>query len=518
LTVQPTRPTRPHREVRDDWGRVVYYEDEPADRRFAGGYVVAFLMLLALIVLCITGFLLIRVLMPDRSTAILPAFVTWTPSSEPEDSAVAPTASPPVTAGTDQATVAINPQQGAVNTLVTVTGEGWWPGEPVFVFLRSQAEGDGRGYSYAAAVAEEDGSFRTALTFPNEMRWFGQEWADVIARGTRSHKEASTRFTLLAPTPTDTPPPPTPRPTLAATDTPVPTSTPLPTETPLPTPTPEAIITDWRGEYFVGTIPSGEPVLVRNDVRVDFNWGLDSPGEGIPPDGFAARWTRRLYFDQDTYRFTVVADDGVRFWIDGWLVLDEWHDSSEGIYVVDIPLPAGDHALHLEFYENLGGALAYLDWERIEPATVTPEPTSSPAEPPTLTPEPTVPLPTDAWWAEYYKNADLKRRPVLSRWEPALSYDWGTGSPAEGVPDDFFSARWTREIVVPASTYRFSIEADDGARLWVDGELLINAWPATIGEIYAVEVYLPSGAHILTVEYFEETVEARIHFWSEAVH
>jgi len=50
----------------------------------------------------------------------------------------------------------------------------------------------GRGFSYAAAVADDAGNIRTAFTFPNEARWVGQAWADVIGRGTRSSMEAIT--------------------------------------------------------------------------------------------------------------------------------------------------------------------------------------------------------------------------------------------------------------------------------------------------------------------------------------
>jgi hypothetical protein len=200
-----------------------------------------------------------------------------------------------------------------------------------------------------------------------------------------------------------------------------------------------------------------------------------------------------------------MADDGVRLWIDGDLVLDEWHDSTQETYTVDVHLSAGEHALHLEFYENLGGARIYLDWAWSEPPTATPAPL------PTDTP------PADVWWGEYFDNVYLDGLPVLTREDPELGFNWGTGSPGEGVPVDDFSARWTRQVWAPSGTYRFYLEADDGARFWVDGELIIDAWPANIGEIYSVEIYLPEGNHLLKVEYFEVTVDARILVWGETV-
>ena len=527
MTYQRPRSQTPHPIPQDDWGRRSTFRREPAGGGTPGAVVVLVLVLLALVVLLLTGFVLLRVFDQNRGPVLLPSFSTWTPTPDQMES---PTELPTGSITTERTLVEINPAQGYINTLVTVTGEGWWPGEPVFVFLRSPEEGEGQGFSYAAAVADDRGTIRTAFTFPNETRWIGQAWADVIARGSRSEHEAITRFRLLSPTFTSTPPPPTALPTRAPTETPSPTSTPVPTNTPLPSPTPTPeVLTGWRGEYFAGMAVAGDPVLVRNDPVLDFNWGLGSPGWEIPDDGFSARWTRRQYFEGGSYVFTAMADDGVRVWIDGRLYLDEWHDSRQGVYDFEANLTAGEHALHVEFFENLGGARIYVDWALSEvPAPPVASSTAEPAIPvrptgmvfPTTEPLPTLtPLPPlmDGWWAEYYANISLEGPAVVSRLDPELHFDWGAGSPGHEVPADDFSARWTRLVHLPAGTYRYSILADDGARFWLDGALLIDVWPADPGETYSVDLYVPEGFHIFTVEYFEVTLDARIHLWSEAV-
>ncbi|NIV29125.1 MAG: hypothetical protein GWN58_06325, partial [Anaerolineae bacterium] len=175
------------------------------------------------------------------------------------------------------------------------------------------------------------------------MRWVGHDRADVIARGSRSGLEAITQFTLVAPTPTSTAPLPTARPTLPAGQTPGVSDTPAPTDTPTvtPTSTPDVIISDWLGEYFANPLVSGAPVLFRNDLTIGFNWGSGSPDPRIPVDQFSARWTRRQDFAAGFYRFTVMADDGVRFWIDGQLILDEWRDGVLLPYSLDLYLPQG---------------------------------------------------------------------------------------------------------------------------------------------------------------------------------
>ena len=388
MSMDSRHPSKQFPSDRDQWERQNYYQEQsPPGRKL--GYGVILLVLLAAIMLCVAGFFLFQVLFSDPTPVPLPAYVTRTGTAPTAVPGTQPASTP--APGTAQAE--INPQQGSVNTLVTVTGQGWWPGEPVFVFLRSPGEGDGPGYAYAAAVADEQGHIYTAFTFPNELRWIGEEWADVIARGSRSGIEARVRFTLVTPTPTNTLPPPTARPTVAPTD------TPWPTETPyfVPTPTPDIIIVDWRGEYYANPNLASDPVYVRNDVAIDFNWGGGSPDPRIPADRFSVRWTRQQSFSKGLYRFTILADDGVRFWIDGQLYVDEWHDSTLTPYSFEQHLPRGQHTLGLEYYENVGGASVQLSWTRMEPPTATPSPTPAPTHTAVPTTKPTntsSPVPT----------------------------------------------------------------------------------------------------------------------------
>ncbi len=140
--------------------------------------------------------------------------------------------------------------------------------------------------------------------------------------------------------------------------------TPKPTVTPvLPTATP-VIITDWRGEYYSNPNLSGAPVLVRNDVAVSFNWGGGSPAANLPGDGFSARWSRNIWFPAGEYRFWLTVDDGVRVWVDGNLVIDQWRDGSPTTFETRVRLSEGTHSLRIEYYERGGGALIDLGWRR----------------------------------------------------------------------------------------------------------------------------------------------------------
>jgi len=180
-----------------------------------------------------------------------------------------------------------------------------------------------------------------------------------------------------------------------------PTLSPTPSRTPTPTPTQTgspSSFPNWKGEYFANRNLSGSPALVRNDVVVDFDWGSGAPAASLPANDFSVRWSRTVNFSAGTYRFTVVADDGVRLFVAGDKILSEWHDNSgEDEYTVERSL-GGKEPVVLEYYEHTGEAVVDLSWEKVgDPApTSTTAPTSAPTATPTITPTPTDTLtPTD---------------------------------------------------------------------------------------------------------------------------
>ena len=61
-----------------------------------------------------------------------------------------------------------------------------------------------------------------------------------------------------------------------------------------------------------------------------------------------------------TYAFTVTADDGVRLYVDGSLVIDRWVDQGATTYTANVPLGAGSHTVVMAYYENAWDAVAHL--------------------------------------------------------------------------------------------------------------------------------------------------------------
>ena len=111
--------------------------------------------------------------------------------------------------------------------------------------------------------------------------------------------------------------------------------------------------------------PAIAPVLIRNDDRIDFAWEDRSPAPTLPADHFSVRWTRLRQLEPGWYRFTFRTDDGVRFYVDDELVLDEWHQSWAESYVAEVELP-WKPKLVVEYYEGTGDARAHMEMERFK--------------------------------------------------------------------------------------------------------------------------------------------------------
>jgi Malectin domain/PA14 domain/Kelch motif/Glucose / Sorbosone dehydrogenase len=253
-----------------------------------------------------------------------------------------------------------------------------------------------------------------------------------------------------------------------------------------PSPASAAVATPtWHGEYFDNQSLSGTPVLVREDPTVDFDWGNGRPDPSVPANHFSVRWTRTLDFAAGTWRFTTVTDDGVRLYVDGELKIDHWVDQSSTEWTAEVQLTAGTHTVVMEYYDNQSDAVARLLYGRFD-ATI----------------------PPDRWKGEYFANAGLSGQPAMVRGDATINFDWGTEAPAEGLPVDNFSVRWTRTLTLTAGNYKFGTTTDDGVRLYVDGALVIDHWVDQPSTYYETTLELSAGDHLVVMEYYERAVGA----------
>jgi len=104
--------------------------------------------------------------------------------------------------------------------------------------------------------------------------------------------------------------------------------------------------------------------LTRTDAQLNFNWGTGSPASQVKSsDTFAVRWTGQVETRyNEAYTFSMEADDGMRVWVDGKLVLDYWFNQWVKRDSAPISLTAGRHNLQVDYYDNTSGAVASLLW------------------------------------------------------------------------------------------------------------------------------------------------------------
>jgi PKD repeat protein len=241
---------------------------------------------------------------------------------------------------------------------------------------------------------------------------------------------------------------------------------------------------EFTAEYFDNQTLEGTPVLTRCETAIDNDWDNAAPAPGVPADGFSVRWTGAPTFTAGEWRFTTRSDDGIRLSVDGASVIDNWTDHGPTTDTATRTLTAGAHEVVVEYYEKNGGALAS--------AAFTPVATG-PGD-----------CPAGQLRAEYFVNRDLAGTPALTRCETAIDNDWGTGSPAPGIPPNDFSVRWSGTRSFAGGEWTFTTHSDDGVRLEVDGTLVIDNWTDHGPTTDTATRSLTAGDHEVVVEYYEK--------------
>lgn len=266
------------------------------------------------------------------------------------------------------------------------------------------------------------------------------------------------------------------------------------------------------GQYFKGVELASPPMLKRVDAQVNFDWP-EAPAPGLPADQFSVRWSGTVQ-SPATGRFTFIteSDDGVRLWVEGRLLIDNWtdHAPSEDKSTEFMMEDGKRYEVIMEVYENGGGAAAKLMWSG--PSTL-----KQPIPSFRLTPKELAPpgeldvakLPPDARGlvGHYFKGREFAGKPAL-RLDKEVAFDWGEGSPnVRGAGAEDFCVRWTGQVKAEKSgTYTFIAEADDGVRVWVNGQKLVDAWVDQGATEHKGELKLEAGqSYDLVMEYYENS-------------
>jgi len=109
----------------------------------------------------------------------------------------------------------------------------------------------------------------------------------------------------------------------------------------------------------------------------------------------------------------------------------------------------------------------------------------------------------------YYNNKDFTGSTV-SRVDPRVNFNWGYGSPSSKIGSNSFSARWTGQVEAQyTGTYTFYTDTDDGVKLWVNDQLLVDKWVGQKETTWSGNISLVSGnRYNIKMEYFEDKGKA----------
>ena len=109
---------------------------------------------------------------------------------------------------------------------------------------------------------------------------------------------------------------------------------------------------------------------------------------------------------------------------------------------------------------------------------------------------------------EYYEGVDFERL-VTRRYDATLAFDWGHAPPVPGVPAEYFSVRWRGWLLVPVSgRYVLHATVDDGVRIWLNDQLVLNEWRPQPVRTFTISVELKAGQpYKLRVDYYQDILD-----------
>lgn len=114
----------------------------------------------------------------------------------------------------------------------------------------------------------------------------------------------------------------------------------------------------------------------------------------------------------------------------------------------------------------------------------------------------------------YFDNMNLNGPAPFIRQDTFIDFAWGSGSPDGSIPDNEFSAVWTGAVdIMTAGPFNFHTVSEDGVRLYVDGDLIIDRWVSRAVSEYCGYKKLGVGRHTLVLEYFHNQGNSEAHLY-----
>jgi hypothetical protein len=155
------------------------------------------------------------------------------------------------------------------------------------------------------------------------------------------------------------------------------------------------------------------------------------------------------------------------------------------------------------------GSTSGIPWSSMTSLIATP--TSGGSVPPTPPAEPNCTGATP-WNVSFFANRTLAGAPAVVGCDSSINENWGSGSPSSEIPSDSFSARFRQDVTLTsAAQLKLTASSNNGIRIWVDGDRLINSWSdGVFSGLTATSATLDTGVHNVVVEYYDNTGDANV--------
>jgi len=261
--------------------------------------------------------------------------------------------------------------------------------------------------------------------------------------------------------------------------------------------------------------------LIKIDENVEANWQVGSPDASIEPDTFSVVWTGFIQVPAaGNYNFYTYSDDGVQLSIGGNSLINRWG-------LVNLEFTKSNQALNLQpgvkypftlkYQEIPINATIFLFWQRNNGQMSIVPPSafyvSRNHYTKYITPVHVNVLKAsgNGLGGEYFNGAQtVTNANAVADYTvngESVKYEWGSAAPGPGISEDDFSARWTGYLEAQyTGDITLQIVSDDGVRMWIDDNLVLDKWSAYSNVLHEVPIAMENGKfYKIKIEYNDLT-------------
>ncbi|MCO4781912.1 MAG: S8 family serine peptidase [Candidatus Cloacimonetes bacterium] len=248
-------------------------------------------------------------------------------------------------------------------------------------------------------------------------------------------------------------------------------------------------------EYFDNGNHSGEPTAIQTSAGSNYylnaDWGTNVPVEGLSR-GYSVRYKGSFKLYEFPFQTFNSANGDLKVYIGDYLAYDSKRSPNQGQF------RGSDEYQNyrIEFFDTKEEAsFTHKLEERREMQASFPGYC-----------QPSVSEAGNIFCIKVFGNKDLTGNLHYENHYfggESFKFNWGTGPAFHNTKFNNFSVRAEGNFDFTENNYQFTVKADDGIRLYVDDQLVIDKWKLQGATTYKADVAMTAGKHNIKIEYFE---------------